>query len=166
MKGPRFMASLSIGTSGLNRPTRYRTSFLNVTSGELPAAEPNEVERKTPEQAHLDGSVHRLLQQRQSFVDSLGERQGSAERGRRGRELKTIRSCPTQCDTAFEPRNGLRRIASHGVDTPEPEMEISSAISVPGHLGNLDRFLALCHRLGESADLRKHGGEPRARMTR
>src|SRR5215813_1288676 len=166
MKRPRFMASLSIRTSGHKPPTRYLIGLPNVSSGEFPAAELNEVERKTPHQAHLTGGLHRLLQQRQTFIDSFGKRQGSAESGRRGRELQTIRSFPTQGDTALEQRDCLRRIAALSVHDPKAEMGISSAIGVTGDLGNLDRFFAVCHRLGKSANLGEHGGEPRARMNR
>src|SRR5262249_57822673 len=98
MKRPRFMASLSIRTSGLKPPTRYLIGLPNVSSGEFPAAELNEVERKTPHQAHLTGGLHRLLQQRQTFIDSFGKLQGSPESGGPARGLQPIRSFPPQPD--------------------------------------------------------------------
>ena len=42
MKRPRFMASFSIGTSGLKRLTRDHIGLLDVASSEFPATEPNE----------------------------------------------------------------------------------------------------------------------------
>src|SRR5215470_2735352 len=160
------MSSLSIGTSGFKRTRRDRIGLPSVAGREFPVAEPNEVARKTPEQTHFDRGLHRLLQERQSFVDSSGARQRRTERGRGGRQLETIRSFSTQCDTAFEQRDCLGRIAAHGVTNAKSEMGIGSAIGVTGDFSDLDRLFAVCHRLGESADLSQHGGEPRARMNR
>src|SRR5689334_6669845 len=164
MERPRFVASLSIPTSGLERPTRYRVRLLSVASGEFSAAKPNEVTRQTSEQAHLDGSRHRLVQERQGFVESFHERQRSPEGGCRGWQLKTMPFLSTQCDTVFEQGDGLRRITAHCVDGAKTERGIRSAIRVISDSGNFDRLLAVRHRLGKSADLGQHGREPCARM--